>query len=314
MSKLFDNVQKAAIAGPAPETESSASVKTNDDGRRGNGLGAPEEAKLRFQDLLETIKEPDAGSEYAKIRLEDCRRVDLIATTETLTMVDLDGFNPLATDAYRLLRTRLLKLQRSQGLHSVVVTSATRNEGKTLTVLNLALCLSQLPNMRILLVDADLHTGGLSQFLDNPEGPGLAQVLSQEAEYNQAVVSTNFPNLYAVPTGQSSRPPGELLAGPQLKAFLAWSSQCFDLVLVDSPPVLLLADFELIAAACGGILVVVRALSTERDSLKKVAGQIEKDKLLGAVLNAAAHTSNRYRHYKQYAEKQREPALQQKSA
>ena len=314
MSKLFDSVQKTAVVPASSPADNSDSRKSNGNHSQAMAVEIPGDPNLKFQELLETIKGPEPAPEFVNIGLEDCRRVELIASNEILTVVDQDGFNPLATDAYRMLRTRLLKLQRSQELHSVVVTSTARDDGKTLTTMNLALCLSQLPNPRILVVDADLRTGGLSRYLGSPEGPGLAQILSNEAEYNQAIVATDIPNLYAVPAGNSSQPPGELLAGPQLKAFLAWSRQYFNLVLVDSPPVLLLADFELIAAACDGVLLVVRALATQREQLKKVAGQIERKKLVGAVLNAAAHTASRYRDYKRYTEKQREPQPQPKSA
>jgi protein-tyrosine kinase len=290
MSKLFDKVQKASAIDHAPERAGSDLLrKIKDKGQGSVGHSFPT-GKPEIEPLFETVKQANTTvAELAEFRLERCRKVELAATSETLVFLDSDRVN-LATEAYRSLRTRLLRIQHTRGMRSIVVTSSARDEGKTLTLMNLALCLTQLPTLRILLVDADIRTAGLSRLLGNPAGPGLAQVLAGEVEYNEAIVSTNVPNLYAIAAGRSTQPAGELFAKARWKEFLGWSSECFSLVLVDSPPVLLLADFELIVGACDGVLLVVRALTTQRELLKKAASQIEKRKLLGAVFFSAATT------------------------
>ncbi len=94
-----------------------------------------------------------------------------------------------------------------------------------------------------------------------------------------------------MPAGSPLIPPPELFAGPRWKELIGWSSECFKIILVDSPPILPLADFELIAAGCDGVLVLVRALSTERESLRKAVNLIDVKKLLGVVMNDIQNSS-----------------------
>jgi len=188
-------------------------------------------------------------------------------------------------ESYRGLRTRLLRLRSALGLRSVVITSAVQGEGKTLTSLNLALCCAQLNDMRILLVDSDIRSAGLSKKLALPEENGLSDVLSGRCKPEEAVFSTDVPNLYVLGAGAGSAAPAELFADHRWSDFLSWCHKGYGLVLVDSPPVLNLSDVELITAGCDGVLMIVRALMTNRQTLEKCAGQIDSKKLLGLIYN-----------------------------
>ncbi len=202
-----------------------------------------------------------------------------------VVLAESGGTSHGALEAYRALRTRLLRVQAVQKIRSVALTSALKGEGKTLTATNLALCYAQLFNTRVLLVDGDLRTHGLSGLLSHTQGPGLAEVLQGSAPFESAVVSTNLANLFVVGAGESSIAASELYAKPQWKDFMEWCGESFNLVLVDSPPILGLADFELIAARCDGIVMVVRARATERETLENAVRELDKKKLLGVVLN-----------------------------
>src|SRR5579885_1515324 len=171
-----------------------------------------------------------------------------------------------ATEAYRTLRTRLMRLQASKGFRSIAVSSATPGEGKTVTTLNLGLCCAQLHDTPILLIDGDLRKAELSRLLGRPPGPGLAEVLSGKATFQEAVIPTENPNLFVMPAGTPETPAPELLATETWKDLIAWCGEGFRLTLIDTPPARPLADFELISAACDGYLVVVRARHTERDA------------------------------------------------
>src|SRR6202008_579428 len=100
-----------------------------------------------------------------------------------------------AAESYRTLRTRLTRIQGTQGIRSVVFSSAMPGEGKTLTAMNLALCCAQIPSFKVLIVDADFRKRGLTHLLGSPTGPGLSELLSGTATYDQATVETNIPNL-----------------------------------------------------------------------------------------------------------------------
>ena len=148
-----------------------------------------------------------------------------------------------------------------------MVSSAEAGEGKTVSALNLALSLAQLPSQRVLLIDADLRTAGLSAVTGAVETPGLAEVLAGEATFESAPVSTNVPNLYIVGAGEAKKPAADLFAGTRFKEFIGWCNEAFNMILVDCPPMIGLADFDVVSAACDGVLIVVRARRTKREVL-----------------------------------------------
>jgi protein-tyrosine kinase len=193
-------------------------------------------------------------------------------------------------EAYRALRTRLVRLTSTQGVRSVVITSAVQGEGKTLTALNLALACARLNDMRVLLVDADIRSAGLSRRLELPEQSGLAEVLSGQCQPEEAILGTSVPNLHVLGARPRTEGPAELFADRRWRDFVGWCNGKFGLILVDAPPILNLSDVELITAGCDGILMVVRALITKRQTLEKCAGQIDTKKLLGVVYNGTDST------------------------
>jgi protein-tyrosine kinase len=214
-------------------------------------------------------------------------RVDLLRAK--LQHIQFNNLHSLeaAEEAYRGLRTRLLRLRSNKNLRSVVVTSAIQGEGKTLTALNLALCCGQLHDMRVLLVDADVRSSGLSRAVDAPSSPGLADILSDGYKPEDAILATDLPNLFLLASGTAKMPAAELFANRRWQEFIAWSNGAFGLTIVDCPPVLNLSDVEMITAGCDGVLMVVRALQTRRQILQKCAGQMDSKKLLGLVYNGA---------------------------
>jgi protein-tyrosine kinase len=267
--------------------------------RKSANWGIPERADetLDVGRVLETLKQVD--SEVPNVpasRFENARKVRLLTSSTTpLPLLSQPHVSQaLAGEAYRGLRTRMMRLQAKRGLHSIIVSSALSGEGKTLTTLNLALSYAKLPEMSVLVVDGDLRLGGLSRLLGTPTGPGLAEVLKGSCQFEDAVVATDLPNLYAVSAGLLGKgSSAELYASTNWKEFIAWCGESFKVILVDSPAVLPLADFELMAAACDGVLIVVRALQTRREILSKVAAQLDPNKLLGIVYNAAENATPR---------------------
>jgi capsular exopolysaccharide synthesis family protein len=136
-----------------------------------------------------------------------------------------------------------------------------------------------------LIIDADLRTRGLTQLLDTPDGWGLSEVLTGKVTPDQAILSTDQENLFMLPAGSASAHPPELFTGLRWQEFLVWCSETFKVVLVDTPPILPLTDFDLINAACDGVLMVVRAHHARRETLQKIAGALDSKKFLGIVFN-----------------------------
>jgi capsular exopolysaccharide synthesis family protein len=248
--------------------------------------------------LLESVGDgADGVRQTTSPTLSGCRRLDMLPLHRPFLMAgDETSSTHSAFEGYRALRTKLLRFQAVQGVRSVVVTSAEAGEGKTVSVVNLAFSLAQLPSQRILLVDADLRTSGLSKATGALEAPGLAEVLSGEAAFEAAPVSTDMPNLYIVGAGDAKTPAGDLFAGPRFKEFIGWCNETFSMVLVDCPPMIGLADFEVVSAACDGVLLVIRAQRTKRERLTDLVPHLRDKKLLGVLLNG----QERRRHKSRY--------------
>jgi capsular exopolysaccharide synthesis family protein len=242
---------------------------------------------LDVRQMLESLKQgPSVETPLADARLSSYRQVHLGNGTAARLVLQQDDSSRAALEAYRGLRTRLMRAQTKSGLKSIAITSSLPNEGKTLTAMNLGLCYAQLPQQRVLVIDADLRTCGLSGLLNQPSVPGLAEVLAGEVTPDEAIVATNQKNLFVLPAGAVSSPPPELFSGQRWQEFVAHCSELFKVVLIDTPPILPLADFELISAACDGIVMVVRAHHGQRDTLQKTASTLDPKKLLGVVFNA----------------------------
>jgi capsular exopolysaccharide synthesis family protein len=305
MSKFFNETRSVHKANPVPATanidiqELVSALK--------QGMEAPSAVQSGEGDLKHLLQplndSHEVSSQIVSGRLEKCRSIRIPRTEEKSFLVT--QYNPAmqaAVEAYRTLRTRLVKQQTRNGARTLVVSSATQGEGKTLTTFNLALCYANIQNWPVLLVDADLRTRGLSRLMGDPESPGLARILEDEScPYQSAVLSTDIPSLYVLPAGETSASPSELFSTSHWKEFMGWAAESFRLVLIDCPPALNLADFELIAAPAESVMLVVRSRKTARESLSRVLAQIDPRKLAGVVFNAAEEPAKK--DYYQYQTK-----------
>lgn len=267
MSKFFDETQKAQKWAPqAPDSGRLDVVSVID-------------AIKQSEPLSLEVVEPGPMTEQAGVEVEKPIRGP-IKTRQ--------GDDPLpapAVEAYGSLRTRVMKLQESKGICSLMLTSSVPSEGKTLTSLNLAVSCAKLQNLRILLVDGDLRSRGLTRLLRIPEGAGLSDFLGGQATAEKAVLPTEHENLSVLGAGSLNAQPSELFASPRWPEFIAWASKSYGIVIVDAPPIHSLSDAELISAGCDGVLMVVRALSTPREIAQKCVSRLDKRKLIGIVFN-----------------------------
>ncbi len=269
MSKFFDQTQRAQ------------------DWSTREGLAKKLEIHQVLENVKDTVREADTVSnEMSDHRLDRCRKFLLPRLEDGPVLMSHGVANHLAEESYRTLRTRLLRVQATTGIRSVLFTSTVPGEGKTLTTINTALCCTQLHEMRTLVIDGDLRTRGLSKLMGAPSGPGLGEILTGRARYEDAILGTDHPNLFALAAGSPAGAPPELFAGPAWKEFLGWCGETFKLVLIDAPPILGLSDIDLMAHGCDGVLMVVRANQTKRQLLRKAVQQIDPKKNLGVIFNA----------------------------
>jgi len=209
------------------------------------------------------------------------RTVHLAAVCPVLSNAERHAY---AAEQYRIVRTKTVQLLRKP--FRAVITSPSIGDGKTLTVVNLAAALALRTEERTLLIDADLRRAGVHRVLQVPLKPGLADVLAGRCRLDEALfVAEELPGLYVLPAGQPDGNPTELLASPRWQALAEAVRRQFAHVIVDSPPVEIVADYDLIAAVCEGVVLVIRPDHTNR-TLALAAIEKLRPKLTGVVINA----------------------------
>lgn len=263
------------------------------------GAAAADRPEQWVQELRKTNR---VGQGIAEHRLANCRKTHFANPTITPSLANPAVAQGSAMEAYRMLRTRLMRAQASQGIRSIILSSAVGNEGKTLTTFNLALAYASLEDQRVLLIDGDLRTRALSQFFAPNSGQGLSEALSGEADFADVIMASTKSNLHFVPTGEKTTPPPELYASERWKEFLGWAGECFNVILIDAPPIFPLSDFDLMAAAADGIVFIVRSHRTHRELLQKAAAQVDSKKLLGIVYNATQNEVKKSKYNNPYIE------------
>lgn len=213
--------------------------------------------------------------------------------------------DPVVVEQYRRLRTKILQQRESRSISTLMVASGSPQEGKTLTVLNLAFSFAMIPGFRVLVVEGDLRKGTLREWLGIDSSlPGFSNLIEGSASLPDVVVTCeDFPIAF-MPRGTSKNAPAELLNTPALSQHLAAMAAQFDLVLVDSPPVHLFTDAPLLAAGCDAVLLVARAFSTNGKGFERIVHELDPAKVIGAVLNGATVPhSHRYGYDHYYREK-----------
>jgi polysaccharide biosynthesis transport protein len=190
------------------------------------------------------------------------------------------------SEAYRSLRTAL-QFSTSDGLpKSLVVTSPNPGEGKSTTSAALAINFAQL-GMKVLLIDADLRNPSAHHLLNREAESGLTNLLVGAAGAQEVLQATDVSNLMFMAAGPVPPNPAELLAGHNMTKLLTTASENFDIVIVDAPPVLGLADAPLLTSIATGTLLVLGAGETRRGVVKAALKRLHfaRAQVIGVVLN-----------------------------
>jgi capsular exopolysaccharide synthesis family protein len=198
-----------------------------------------------------------------------------------------------------MLRTKLLQESAAAPFRLLIVASPNPQEGKTVTAVNLALSFCMLPSTKVLIVDGDLRKGTIGRWLSVDGRPGLSNLIDGSAGLEDVVLKSSELPAHFVLRGNSKLPPAELLNSPALKDHLQQLAEQYDVVIIDSPPLNLITDGQLLAQCCDAVLLVVRAYATTRKALEKAVQDLQPARVVGAVLNAGAGTQF-YRRYSRY--------------
>lgn len=220
---------------------------------------------------------------------------DLIAivddTVDPRLVVSRDPTGPLA-EQYRSFRTNFLASHAGTGRKVFCITSAQREEGKSVSAANIAVCFGEMDPNKICLVDADLRNPALAAMWSVRSIPGLSEVLRGEVPLDRAIVDTRRSNLHLVPAGEPPSSPAELILNPRLKQTFASLKASYDYVFVDTPPATVFSDAAMIGALCDGIILVTRINFTSRDLVDRATQTLTNagGKVVGALLTALPST------------------------
>lgn len=202
-------------------------------------------------------------------------------------------------EAYKTLRTNIMFSFANDGKHKViVVTSAVPGEGKSTTVLNLAITFSQIGS-KVLVIDGDLRKPKIHKYLGLENTKGLSGVLGGFTKVQDAIIKTEY-GFDCITAGSVPPNPSELIGSPMLVNILNELGNNYDYVFIDSPPVTVVSDTLTIAAMSDGVLLVARASFTPKSLLKQSINNIKitKAKVIGVVVNAVDTKKRAYGAYK----------------
>ena len=220
-----------------------------------------------------------------------------------LVMIN-DAASPIAEE-YRKLKAVVSQLTKSDSFqNTLLVTSAIPNEGKSVTALNLAVCLAQELDHTVLLVDADLRRPSVHRYLDLENGPGLTQCLAQGEDIATAIVPTAIDKLSVVRAGNSTENPVELFSSQRMRDLVQELKTRYHdrYVIFDSPPVLPFAEARTLAQLVDGVIMVVKEGYTPLTNIQDAISSLAGTNMLGIVYNDAeiVKFDERYKYYHNY--------------
>ena len=207
------------------------------------------------------------------------------------------------TESFRSLRTNLEFSQVDKPLRSIMITSPSPTEGKSTVAANLALIMSQ--SKRVLLIDADLHRPKLHRILTISNRVGLSDVFLNHRTLQAISRSWRDSQLTIITSGPLPPNPSELLASQKMAQFLEQIKEMYDIVIFDSPPILV-ADTSVLASLVDGVVLVLNPGKTKKDAARATVEQVQRvgTKVIGIVFNRIPrHRSDYYggyRHYSRY--------------
>jgi len=210
---------------------------------------------------------------------------------EESRLISLGKEGSLGAEKFRFLAVRLRQLRQNRPLKKVLITSTIPEEGKSTVAANLACTLARRKPQKTLLLEGDLRRPNIAAQFGLGKLPGLCEWLSGETPTIHIYRLENL-GVWILPAGSAPENPLELMQSGRLSPLMEQLEAWFDWIVIDSPPVLPLADTSLWSRLADGILLVTRKGTTEKQQLQRGLEAIEKSKLLGALVNSSANAAH----------------------
>jgi tyrosine-protein kinase Etk/Wzc len=207
----------------------------------------------------------------------------------------------ILSEAFRTLRTRIQFSKISEGAKTILITSSAPGEGKTLVSVNLSATFA-LANKRTVILDCDLRKPKVYTVFNEKESPGFLDYLFGKTAYENVIRKSEIRNLDFITAGTIPPNPSEIIGSRVMKAFIQKLKEDYDIVIVDSPPVMAVSDAEILSRLVDITLFVVSANNTELDWMQESVDLLkqEQDSFSGVLLNNFNYKSGYHAYYKYY--------------
>lgn len=224
---------------------------------------------------------------------------------EGLNLIAHNDLKNPATEAYRVIRTSIQFAQAGKELKTLAVTSCTPNEGKSMTIANLAVVLTQ-AGKSVLLLDCDMRNPTVHKNFNLSNKVGLSSCISMGTALSDAVQKTSIEGLYALTGGVIPPNPSELLGSEQMKNVLQRAKEQYDYVLIDTPPVMPVTDALIVSRFVDGMILVIASAEVKVEMARDVKNQLVNAgaNILGVVLNKVRSEHHGYGYYYYYGSKE----------
>ncbi len=208
----------------------------------------------------------------------------------------------IPSEGFRALRTRVqFSRVNTESLKTLLITSSAPQEGKTTIAVNLAGSFAQ-SKKKVLLIDCDLRKPSVHKLFKKDRVPGLIDFLVGSAKLDEVVNKSSLSNLSYITAGTIPPNPAEMLDSQEMRTFLKQMRESYDLIILDSPPVIAVTDSEILTSMVDGTLLVVSAENTEVEMMERSVELIRREntQFLGTVLNNFSYKSGYGSYYKYY--------------
>ncbi|MFC1712624.1 GumC family protein [Candidatus Poribacteria bacterium] len=265
-------------------------------------LGAGFAFFLKYLD--NTIRTPDDVEQHLNLPvLSVVPWIPEVKQNQTPLLMLERNLKNASAEAYRSLRTNILFYMEKTSPKIIVITSTGAEEGKSITVVNLGMALAQ-AGKKVLLVDADLRRPTLHRVFHVDRNKGLSTVLTMGLPLDEAVVVTDVPNLSVLAAGSAPPDPSEILGSAQMKDLIHHVREQYNVILLDTAPVLGMTDTVALASESDTVVMVIKAGAATRKAMKIAMTQLEQvgAQIRGIVLNSVDVRRNKYYNYYRYSQ------------
>jgi len=205
------------------------------------------------------------------------------------------------SESYRALRTNIEFSSIDEKLQVLMVSSAGPGEGKSTTITNLAVTFAQ-SEKKVVLIDADLRKPTAHHTFSISNRYGLSSIISQQCSLEEGIQITDIPNLDVITSGAIPPNPAEMMGSKRMTATIEQLRQMYDIVLIDTPPLLAVTDAQIVSTKSDGVILVVDQGKVKRDIASKAVKNLESvnARILGVVLNNVKRKANEEAYYYYY--------------